>query len=327
MLTCLSCIASSAQKKPDTLVYYLQTDGKAVSQKADADYIRVVLSPDTSVDKDLFRINEFYPNGKRKLITNSRTNNLGLKFQGLALGYFPNGHKMFVRTYEAGNLTGDETDYYPNGKLYCTKTFADDHKILLNDCRDSTGNVLAESGNGKWIKFLEQNFTGAFLGGQIINGKEEGIWRGVKNDSTTLEYEYKRGDQISVTSFDKSGNEIAPKIYTKPDQMPEFPGGEEAMCQFILKNTRYLAVAREENLQGLVMVSFTVEPDGSLTDVHNTADIGGGAGMEVVRVINSSPKWHPAYQGSKPVRAIFNIGVDFTIEKKGVGIISCKPQI
>ncbi len=66
--------AAFAQK--DTAVYYLKNSGKVVSTKDSADFFLVILPPDTSVDKKLFIVKEYYSNGKIGLIGNSITNSL-----------------------------------------------------------------------------------------------------------------------------------------------------------------------------------------------------------------------------------------------------------
>lgn len=68
----------------------------------------------------------------------------------------------------------------------------------------------------------------------------------------------------------------------------------------------------EPGLSGTVMVAFTVEKDGSLTDVKILKDIGYGAGAEAVKAIKKSPRWSPAMQNGKPVRCTFQ--QPFTIQ-------------
>jgi hypothetical protein len=81
-------------QKRDTIVYYLQNSGKSVSTKDSADFILAIFPPDTSIDKNLFTVKEFYKNGTTKLIGKSSTNDLNLKFEGSQISFFANGHRM-----------------------------------------------------------------------------------------------------------------------------------------------------------------------------------------------------------------------------------------
>jgi len=104
------------------------------------------------------------------------------------------------------------------------------------------------------------------------------------------------------------------KIFTSVEKTPEFPGGLDAFYQFLGKNIRYPAAAREHKVQGRVIISFIVEKDGSLSDVHVVRGIGSGADEESVRVLKLSPKWEPGLQNSKPVRVQYSVPISFTLD-------------
>lgn len=88
-------------------------------------------------------------------------------------------------------------------------------------------------------------------------------------------------------------------IFALPEKLPEFPGGEGAMYRFLAENIKFPKEAVDKNLTGKVYVAFIVEEDGGLTNVQCIKDIGGGCGDEVVRVVESMPKWKPAFSGGK----------------------------
>ena len=72
-----------------------------------------------------------------------------------------------------------------------------------------------------------------------------------------------------------------------------FPGGEDALYDFIAKNLKYPQAAKDSNIQGKVFVQFVVEKDGSITNAKVLRDIGGGCGEEALRVVKMMPKWKP----------------------------------
>lgn len=81
--------------------------------------------------------------------------------------------------------------------------------------------------------------------------------------------------------------------YGGVEEEPSFPGGEEALRDFISKNLRYPIFAKENGIQGRVQVSFIVEKDGSLTDFVITQSAHPSLDKEAIRVLQSMPKWNP----------------------------------
>lgn len=86
------------------------------------------------------------------------------------------------------------------------------------------------------------------------------------------------------------------------------------MLKFIYDNIQYPGIARENGVEGTVVVQFVVEKDGSITDVKVIRDIGAGCGAEAMRVVNKMPKWNPGKQRGRPVRVQFNLPVKFKLE-------------
>ncbi|PWK80398.1 protein TonB [Mucilaginibacter oryzae] len=103
------------------------------------------------------------------------------------------------------------------------------------------------------------------------------------------------------------------QIFTSVEQVPEFAGGLEKFGQYLGKNIRYPAVARENNVQGRVICTFVVEKDGSLTDIKVVRGIGSGCDEEAVRVLKNSPKWKPGIQNGRPVRVQYSVPISFTL--------------
>lgn len=104
------------------------------------------------------------------------------------------------------------------------------------------------------------------------------------------------------------------KVYEKVDVMPEFPGGERAMMEFVAKNVQYPKEAIEKEIAGRVLVSFIVEKDGSINEVKVMKGIGGGCNEEAVRVISAMPKWKPGKQEGKPVRVSYMMPITFKLQ-------------
>jgi protein TonB len=103
------------------------------------------------------------------------------------------------------------------------------------------------------------------------------------------------------------------QIFTAVEKQPGFPGGDAAFGKYLGKAIRYPAVARENNVQGRVILTFVVERDGSLTDIKVVRGIGSGCDEEAVRALKSSPKWTPGIQNGRPVRVQYSVPVAFSL--------------
>ena len=98
------------------------------------------------------------------------------------------------------------------------------------------------------------------------------------------------------------------------ETQPSFPGGEAKLYGYLGNNMKYPPIARDNNIQGRVYVSFVVERNGSITDVKVLRGIGGGCDEEAIRVVKSMPKWSPGKQRGKSVRVRFNLPIVFKLQ-------------
>ena len=102
-------------------------------------------------------------------------------------------------------------------------------------------------------------------------------------------------------------------IYNNVNEMPEFPGGIEGLMEYVAKNVKYPESARENNLQGRVIVKFVIEKDGTVTNVEVGRGWGNELDDEAVRVVKAMPKWKPGKQDGKPVRVSFMLPINFIL--------------
>jgi protein TonB len=103
------------------------------------------------------------------------------------------------------------------------------------------------------------------------------------------------------------------KVYEAVEQEPTFPGGPDAFNKFLSNTIKYPAVDRENNVTGKVYVSFVVEKDGSLTDIKAIRGPSETEKDEAIRGLKKSPKWKPGIQNGRPVRVLYTIPVNFTL--------------
>ena len=104
------------------------------------------------------------------------------------------------------------------------------------------------------------------------------------------------------------------KVYTVVEQLPQFPGGDQAMYTFIQKNLKYPQQAIQAGIEGRVFVSFIVDKDGNVSNVKAEKGIGGGCDQEAVRVIKMMSGFSPAKQNGRPVTYRYIVPVKFKLQ-------------
>lgn len=104
------------------------------------------------------------------------------------------------------------------------------------------------------------------------------------------------------------------EIFQVVEQMPMFPGGDEALIKWLYDNLKYPAIAQDNGIQGRVMVQFTVNKDGSIVDPEIFRGVDGSLDKEALRVVKAMPKWSPGKQRGKPVRVRYTLPVMFRLQ-------------
>ena len=123
-----------------------------------------------------------------------------------------------------------------------------------------------------------------------------------------------RNDIAVNTNESEEKKEVANKVFDVVEQMPSFPGGNEALMKFLQENVKYPVVAQENGVQGRVVVSFVVERDGSITDVKVVRSVDPSLDKEATRVVKSMPHWIPGKQNGAAVRVKYNVPVSFRLQ-------------
>ncbi len=109
----------------------------------------------------------------------------------------------------------------------------------------------------------------------------------------------------------------APVKYSLLETKPRFQDGDvRQFSRWVNENLKYPPEAVKDSLQGRVTLQFTIEKDGSVTDVHVLRGCAPVLDEEAVRVVSQSPKWIPGSINGEPVRVVFNFPVVFQLTKK-----------
>lgn len=104
------------------------------------------------------------------------------------------------------------------------------------------------------------------------------------------------------------------EVYFIVEEMPEFPGGQLALRQFIAQQIKYPVVAQEKGIQGKVYVNFVVGKDGSVRNARIARGVDPSLDREALRVVNSLPQWKPGKQKGKEVAVSYTVPISFVLE-------------
>ncbi len=104
------------------------------------------------------------------------------------------------------------------------------------------------------------------------------------------------------------------EVFDMVEQMPSFPGGDQALLKYLSDNIRYPAIDQENGVQGVVICQFVVSRDGSVRDVTVVRTLSPTCDREAVRVLTSMPKWIPGKQNGKAVNVKYTVPVRYRLQ-------------
>jgi protein TonB len=200
--------------------------------------------------------------------------------------YVPTGALQAVMVFKNNQAEG-EWILYRDGRVYLKALY---HADTLVKATDSTG-----------IDWLVKMKT-----------DEEARTRNLSQTGSGEEL-------VSIDPFSASDRSapVAPageRIFTYVEQMPQFPGGDAALNQYLKTNLRYPAAAKKEGLEGRVILRFVVQTDGSLSDITVMRGFDKDCDQEAIRLVRKMPRWKPGIQNGHPVRVTFTLPVKFKLE-------------
>lgn len=115
----------------------------------------------------------------------------------------------------------------------------------------------------------------------------------------------------TLVNVNNSKNYDENRVFNVAEEMPQFKGGDGVMMDYINKNIVYPTEAKEKGILGRVVCTFTVERDGSISDIKVVKSVDPLLDKEAIRLIQSMPKWKPGKQGGKTVRVKYTLPVTF----------------
>jgi TonB family protein len=100
------------------------------------------------------------------------------------------------------------------------------------------------------------------------------------------------------------------------EEMPQFPGGDSALLQFIADNTKYPEAAKIKGIAGKVIVRFCVNKTGGVDRVSVIRVVDPELDKEAARVVSTLPSFKPGRQGGKEVAVWYMVPINFALSDK-----------
>lgn len=125
------------------------------------------------------------------------------------------------------------------------------------------------------------------------------------------------GDEVFMVvenpSLPIKGPDTEEDVFMVVEEMPEFPGGTDALMEYLKTNLKYPAECIEKNIQGRVLVTFVVNKTGEITNAEVVKSVNEQLDAEALRVVNSMPVWKPGKQRGETVRVKYTVPVAFRL--------------
>lgn len=105
------------------------------------------------------------------------------------------------------------------------------------------------------------------------------------------------------------------QVFAVAEQMPEYPGGKDAMFQYIKDNLHYPQSVKDDGIQGRAICQFVVNTDGTICCAEIAKSSGNALlDYEAIRLIKNMPAWTPGTQNGIPIRVKYIIPITFKIQ-------------
>ncbi len=144
--------------------------------------------------------------------------------------------------------------------------------------------------------------------------KPEDVKQLMTADQAQVEVKNEEVQVVEQVQEEVKEEEAPVEVFVVVEEMPTFPGGETELMKFIYANIVYPEIAKENNVQGRVILRFCVTYKGGVDQVQILKGVDKTLDDEAVRVIKMLPTWKPGKQGGKPVNVWYSVPVTFQLK-------------
>ena len=132
--------------------------------------------------------------------------------------------------------------------------------------------------------------------------------------TTTLKYDTIPGETFTAVG---TYEPVQGDVFDVVEEMPQYPGGPQALFKFLGENVHYPEEAEKAGIQGRVIATFVVEKDGSISQPTVVKSVDPLLDAEAIRVISAMPNWKPGRQNGKVVRVKYTVPLSFNLDGGG----------
>jgi len=185
--------------------------------------------------------------------------------------------------------------------------YGSDRTTSYLEITDTSGNIVSSMPNPHWAGWLKEKSF--YLDLMTAGGPYQLTIKDSKNRLNRVVLVMTRATSLDTISRGKSD------VYLKPDQMPVY-NGNGSLADFredVMKNIEYPGQAKDENIEGMVYVTFVVNQAGNIEEkqimkgAHHLLDQAALDGLDGL------PGWHPGMVEGKPVKTQFTIPILFRL--------------
>jgi len=182
-----------------------------------------------------------------------------------------------------------EKKYYPSGAIKSETSFYFQGNKKINEGKST---FWYETGELKNVQMYKKG---------KLNGERTSYW---KNGQVKRKDVFKKGKFKEGKCFDEKGNEVKYYDFEIP---PKFPGGKNALIDFIKKNF----IITNPNIMGSIIVKFYIEPNGTISNPKIIKDTNPSLKEETLKLIKLMPNWIPGQIDGIPIKAPMSLPISF----------------
>lgn len=252
-----------------------------------------------------FPIYDYYKSGELEM-SGTFENRSATSKTGEFITYYKNGNKKSISNYKKSKLIGPFSSWYENGSPKMESEYIENKTDLTNDLKinqfwDTENKQTVINGNG----YFEEKDGKSFSKGELKNGVKEGIWSGhIENQKIDFAENYVKGKFISGLSVDMDKIQHS---YDVLEVKPTPKNGIKNFYKFLEKNFKLTDEVESNNINGVIVATFTVDIDGSLDHIQITKSLSPSLDKEMIRVLKTSPKWIPGQKKGISTRYSYRI--------------------
>ncbi len=240
--------------------------------------------------------------------------------EGETTYFYPGGNTRGTGSYSQDQQVGQWQWWYANGKPKLVQHYPEAVKPYHPDPApkyrtesfwDSTGTPVLTNGTGAYVGYYDNGRPEEK--GQFQNGYRQGQWTGYhENGQLYYEEEWRAGELVSGKSYSEDGAQSY--SYRQPAEMPTYLGGLPGLTRYLSRTMKYPAAARKARIQGEVIVGFTVDRQGTVTDAKVLKPLFPDCDEEALRVVRGMEKWQPGKFRGQPLLVSYALPMRFVMQ-------------